>query len=164
MGSTPEDVESAHPQLAGFVVRESSRLSSNFRAAGSLHDYLQRHGIVALAEIDTRALVRRIRTQGAMKGVLSSEDLDDRSLVHKAQASPGLVGRDLVREVMPSGSRAWQEGLSSWAHLDPPCAEPAAVDAAARRRAGFRDEVEHRTAPGRRRMPRVHCAWHADGR
>jgi carbamoyl-phosphate synthase small subunit len=123
-GVNPEDVESAHPHLAGFVVRESSRLSSNFRAAGSLHDYLRQHRIVALAEIDTRALVRRIRTQGAMKGVLSSEDLDDRRLVTKAQASRGLVGRDLVREVVPSGSRAWQEGLSSWAHLNPPAREP----------------------------------------
>ncbi len=74
---------------------------SNFRATGTLHDYLVKHQIVGLAGIDTRALVRRIRTQGAMKGVLSSVDLDDASLVEKAQSSPGLVGRDLVREVIP---------------------------------------------------------------
>jgi carbamoyl-phosphate synthase small subunit len=80
---------------------------------------LERHGIVALAEIDTRALVRRIRTRGAMKGVLSSSDLDDERLVQKAQASPGLVGRDLVREVVPAHSRAWHEGLSTWARLHP---------------------------------------------
>jgi carbamoyl-phosphate synthase small subunit len=123
-GVNSEDIESARPQLAGFVVRESSRLCSNFRAAGSLYDYLRQHGIVALSEIDTRALVRRIRTRGAMKGVLSSADLDDRSLVNKAQASPGLVGRDLVREVIPPRSREWHEGLSVWARLHPRVQEP----------------------------------------
>jgi carbamoyl-phosphate synthase small subunit len=124
-GVSAEDIESDHPHLAGFIVRENSRVSSNFRAQGALDDYLQRHGIVGLAEIDTRRLVRHIRSQGALKGVLSSVDLDDASLVRKALASPGLVGRDLVREVMPSESRTWQDGLSPWAHLTPPVHEPA---------------------------------------
>lgn len=119
-GVNDEDVESRHPHLAGFIVREPSRVASNFRATGSLHEYLQRHGIVGLAGIDTRALVRRIRTQGAMKGILSSADLDDASLVEKARQSPGLVGRDLVREVIPDDARQWQEGLSSWACLHEP--------------------------------------------
>jgi carbamoyl-phosphate synthase small subunit len=83
-----------------------------------LSEYLQQHGIVAIAEIDTRALVRRIRTLGAMKGVLSTVDLDDASLVAKAKASPGLVGRDLVREVLPEVPREWNEGLSPWARLE----------------------------------------------
>jgi carbamoyl-phosphate synthase small subunit len=69
--------------------------------------------VVGLAEIDTRALVRRIRQQGAMKGVLSTEDMDEVCLVAKAQASPGLVGRDLVREVVPSGPRHWEEPLAA---------------------------------------------------
>jgi carbamoyl-phosphate synthase small subunit len=116
-GVNREDVESAKPHLAGFIVREASRRVSNFRSDGDLHQYLAEAGIVGLAGIDTRALVRRLRTGGAMKGVLSSIDLDDRSLVTKAQASPGLVGRDLVREVIPSSAREWKEPLSPWARL-----------------------------------------------
>jgi carbamoyl-phosphate synthase small subunit len=118
-GVNADDVESDRPHVAGFIVRENSRVASNFRSQGSLDEYLKRHGIVALAEIDTRALVRRIRIRGAMKGVLSSVDLDDARLVAKAQASQGLVGRDLVRDVVPSQSRTWADGLSPWAHLTP---------------------------------------------
>lgn len=113
-GINKEDVESGRPQLAGFVVRENSRITSNFRSTGSLADYLRQHGIVGIAEIDTRGLVRRIRDQGAMKGVISSIDLDDASLVEKARKSPGLVGRDLVQEVLPSCAVNWQEPLSEW--------------------------------------------------
>ncbi|MFH1921953.1 MAG: glutamine-hydrolyzing carbamoyl-phosphate synthase small subunit [Planctomycetota bacterium] len=118
-GINSEDVESRKPFLAGFVVREQSRRASNFRACGELDEYLRRHGIVAIEGIDTRALVRRIRTRGAMKGVLSSVDLDDARLVAKAAASPGLVGRDLVREVIPEGPIEWNEPLSPWAKLAP---------------------------------------------
>lgn len=117
-GINAEDVESRRPQLAGFVVRELSRLSSNFRASGALDGYLAEAGVVGLAGIDTRALVRRLRTRGAMKGVLSTVDLDDRSLVTKALASPGLVGRDLVREVVPERAAVWHEQLSPWSKLD----------------------------------------------
>lgn len=124
-GINPEDVESHQPQLAGFIVRESSRIASNYRSRCSLDDFLRQHGVVGLADIDTRALVRRIRIQGAMKGVLSTTDLDDARLVAKAQASPGLVGRDLVREVMPPRARCWEEPLSSWANLPEECS-PAA--------------------------------------
>lgn len=116
-GVNAEDVESSRPHLAGFVVRELSRQISNFRASGSLHDYLAAAGVVGLAGIDTRALVRRLRMRGAMRGVLSTTDLDDNSLVAKAQASPGLVGRDLVREVVPDGATAWRHELSPWATL-----------------------------------------------
>jgi carbamoyl-phosphate synthase small subunit len=118
-GVNDDDVESQHPHLAGFIVRESSRMCSNFRAQGSLPAYLERHGIVGLAEIDTRRLVRHIRARGAMKGILSTTDLDDQSLVQKAQNSPGLVGRDLVREVVPTTSREWRQNLTEWAHLVP---------------------------------------------
>jgi carbamoyl-phosphate synthase small subunit len=110
-GVNTEDVESSKPHLAGFIVRELSRRVSNFRASGSLDEYLKSAGIVGIEGIDTRALVRRIRSQGAMKGVLSTVDLDDASLVRKAKASPGLVGRDVVSEVMPSAQRAWTETL-----------------------------------------------------
>jgi carbamoyl-phosphate synthase small subunit len=116
-GVNDEDRESARPHLAGFVVREASRITSNFRAAGGLTEYLRRWNIVAIEGIDTRALVRRTRSLGALRGVLSTRDLGDDSLVAKAKASPGLVGRDLVREVMPSETRVWDEGLSEWVVL-----------------------------------------------
>lgn len=123
-GVNDEDVESDRPRLSGFIVREGSRIASNFRATSVLHDYLVQHRIVGLAGIDTRALVRRIRSRGAMKGVISSVDLDDARLVAKAQASPGLVGRDLVREVLPSRPTTWTRGLSEWAHFSAPPVRP----------------------------------------
>ncbi|OUT55749.1 MAG: carbamoyl phosphate synthase small subunit [Rhodopirellula sp. TMED11] len=113
-GVNAEDVEHASPSLAGFIVREQSRVFSNYRANGDLAAYLKSNNIVALAGIDTRALVRRIRQQGAMKGVLSTEDLNDDSLVNKAKNSPGLVGRDLVREVMPFEIQSWDQNLDQW--------------------------------------------------
>jgi carbamoyl-phosphate synthase small subunit len=116
-GVNAEDVESQRPQLAGFVVREHSRTQSNFRSEKSLSEYLVQHGIVAIESIDTRSLVRRLRSGGALKGVLSTKDLDDASLVAKAKASPGLVGRDLVREVLPDQPFEWQQPLSEWTHL-----------------------------------------------
>lgn len=116
-GVNEEDFESWKPHLAGFVVRELSPRVSNWRAQGDLDSFLKRFGIVGLQGIDTRALVRHIRELGAMKGVLSTVDLDDTSLVAKAKASPGLVGRDLVREVLPSGPREWAQPLSRWAKL-----------------------------------------------
>jgi carbamoyl-phosphate synthase small subunit len=120
-GVNAGDVESSRPHLAGFVVREHSRTQSNFRSEGSLSEYLQHWGVVAIESIDTRALVRRLRFRGAMKGVLSTVDLDDASLVRKAQASPGLVGRDLMREVVPEGTREWVEPVSEWTHLNAEC-------------------------------------------
>ncbi len=113
-GVNESDIEHRRPFLSGFIVRESSRIDSNFRSEGGLSDYLRTHNVVAIAGIDTRALVRRIRTQGAMRGVLSTTDLDDASLVRKAQSSPGLVGRDLVKEVMPAQQSKWEKGLDEW--------------------------------------------------
>lgn len=118
-GVNHEDVESAGLHLAGFIVREYSRRLSNFRADGSLHDYLKSAGVVGISGIDTRALVRRLRTQGAMKGVLSTIDSDDASLVAKARASRGLVGRDLVQEVMGKQTSEWSEKLNPLAVYHP---------------------------------------------
>src|SRR5207302_7373524 len=127
-GVNRDDVESGKPHLAGFIVKEFAERPSNFRSEESLDGYLKRHGIVGLAGIDTRALVRGLRSRGAMKGVVSTVDLDDASLVRKAIASPGLVGRDLVREVIPGQSRQWDGGLSTWAKL-PSDPNPAFSDA-----------------------------------
>jgi carbamoyl-phosphate synthase small subunit len=117
-GVCDEDLESPKPHLSGFIVKELSGRVSNFRAESDLSSYLKKHNIIGIEGLDTRALVRRIRTVGAMKGVLSTKDLDDRSLVAKAKASPGLNGRDLVREVMPDQPKKWTEDLSPWMTLD----------------------------------------------
>lgn len=117
-GVSDEDIESPRPQVAGFVVRENSRIRSNFRSDADLTEYLEKHQVVAIEGIDTRALVRRLRSTGAMRGVISTTDLDDSSLVAKAKASPGLVGRDLVSEVTPAEAKQWSEPLSRWTHLD----------------------------------------------
>ncbi len=116
-GINEDDVESSRPWLAGFIVKEISRRASNFRSESTLDAYLQKHNIIGLAGIDTRALVRRLRNGGAMKGVISTTDLDDASLVAKAKGSPGLVGRDLVQEVVPPAKRNWSGELSEWAKL-----------------------------------------------
>lgn len=110
-GVNDDDLESRKPQLSGFVVREDSRVRSNFRSNQSLQDYLKKYNVVAIAGVDTRAIVRRIRSVGALKGIISTIDLDDSSLVAKAKSSPGLVGRDLVREVVPTGTSAWDQKL-----------------------------------------------------
>ena len=110
-GVNAQDAESLRPWVRGFVIRELSARVSNYRAGGSLGAYLEEHGVIGIEGIDTRALVRHTRERGAMKGILSTTDLDDSSLVAKAQASPGLVGRDLAHEVMPTESTTWEAGL-----------------------------------------------------
>ena len=118
-GINPEDVESGKLSIRGFVIRELCRAPSNFRSTMSLDEYLRQANVLGIEGIDTRALVRRLRTRGAMTGVLSTVDLDDASLVKKAQSSPTLIGRDLVREVMPAKSFEWAEGLSALTHFGP---------------------------------------------
>ena len=111
-GVNDEDLESRRPWVRGFVIRELSGRVSNFRAQESLEAFLARHGIIGIEGVDTRALVRLTRVRGAMKGILSTADLDDASLVDKARKSPGLLGRDLAREVMPRESFTWEPGLN----------------------------------------------------
>jgi carbamoyl-phosphate synthase small subunit len=98
-GVNREDVESARPQVAGFIVREASQVVSSWRASGSLAHYLDANGIVGISEIDTRALTRHLRTHGAKRGVISALDRDRDLLVAKARASRSMIGLDLAREV-----------------------------------------------------------------
>ncbi|MGH7858832.1 MAG: glutamine-hydrolyzing carbamoyl-phosphate synthase small subunit [Candidatus Binatia bacterium] len=111
VGVNPEDVESWRPFVEGFIVREYWEQPSNWRAKRSLGEYLREHGIVGIAGIDTRALVRHIRTTGAQTGIISTTDLDGAGLVRKAQEAPTLVGRDLVKEVTCARAYDWTEGL-----------------------------------------------------
>ena len=98
-GINREDVESRKPFLEGFVVKEYSKLASNWRKDQELGEYLKQNNILAVEGIDTRALTLHIREKGAMRAVLSTQDLDEQSLVNKAKRSRGLVGLDLVKEV-----------------------------------------------------------------
>src|SRR5581483_10363415 len=98
-GVNEEDVESRRPWAEGFVVREASAVASSWRATGTLDAYLRRHGIVGIQGVDTRALTRHLRDHGAQEGVISTEERDPARLVAKAAAAPGLLGRDLVKEV-----------------------------------------------------------------
>jgi carbamoyl-phosphate synthase small subunit len=98
-GVNREDVESARPQVAGFVVREASTRASSWRASGELHRYLDEHGVVGISEIDTRALTRHLRTHGAKRGVISTISSEAPFLIERAQRSRSMVGLDLAREV-----------------------------------------------------------------
>ncbi len=111
-GINAEDVESRGLFLRGFIVRELCEIPSNYRSTESLDSYLKRNNIVGLQGIDTRALVRQIRKQGAMRGILSTMDLDDASLIQKALNSPDIVGKDLVREVMCAERSSWEAPLT----------------------------------------------------
>ena len=141
-GVNDDDAESRRPWVRGFVVRELSGRVSNHRASGSLPAYLEEYGIVAIEGVDTRALVRITRDRGAMKGILSTIDLDDASLVAKAKASPGLVGRDLAREVMPRETTTWEAGLHE-SYMVPALAEGAALPPVATGHSGRGSRLPH---------------------
>jgi carbamoyl-phosphate synthase small subunit len=98
-GVNEQDVESRRPWVEGFVVKEASRISSNWRAEETLDSYLKRHKIVGIEQIDTRALVRHIRDKGAMRAVISSTDLDEKSLLEKVLSSPEMNNRELASAV-----------------------------------------------------------------
>jgi carbamoyl-phosphate synthase small subunit len=113
VGVNAEDVESRRPFVEGFIVKEYWERPSNWRAQQTLAHYLKEHGIPGIQGIDTRALVRHLRTHGSQEAVLSTVDLDPRSVVEKARAWPSLIGRDLVREVTCSEPYDWNEGTWS---------------------------------------------------
>jgi carbamoyl-phosphate synthase small subunit len=110
-GVNPDDAESAVPRPAGFVVRDLPKRPSNYRATGSLGELLREHGIIGLAGVDTRALARRVRIHGALRGVLSTEIEDELELVRRANGAALMEGANLVQTVMPTASRTWDEPL-----------------------------------------------------
>jgi carbamoyl-phosphate synthase small subunit len=113
-GINDDDLESRRPQVEGFIVKEGSKRASNWRAQYSLEEWLQRHAVVGIQGIDTRALTRHLRTCGAMRGAVSSSDLAPDRLIARVQASPGLMGRDLVREVTCGAPYTWTDGEWHW--------------------------------------------------
>jgi len=106
-GVNPEDIESSQIQVEGFIVKELSKVYSNFRAKMSLDEYLKKENIPGIEGIDTRALTRHIRLAGAMKAVISTECFDAKTLIKKARESVGLLGRDMVKRVTCKSSYSW---------------------------------------------------------
>jgi carbamoyl-phosphate synthase small subunit len=98
-GVAGTDEESAHPQVAGFVMRDPSPVSSNWRSQGTLRDYLTRHNIVAIGDIDTRALTKKLRSGGVMRGIIATGAVDPAALVEKARKIAHMEGSDLVKDV-----------------------------------------------------------------
>jgi carbamoyl-phosphate synthase small subunit len=109
-GVNPEDPEAERPWIEGMVVRELSPAVSNFRATSDLDAYFREAGVVGLEGVDTRRLVRRLRVDGAVNGVLSSVDLDEASLLEKARAAPDMNGLDLVKGVTSPAAFDWSKG------------------------------------------------------
>ena len=118
-GINAEDIESRRPFLEGFIVKELSSVTSNWRAQKSLSEYLKENGIVGIEGVDTRALTKHIRLQGAMKAIISTKDLNDKSLLKKVRSSPGLIGKDLVKDVTSDAIYHWnKEGRHSVVVVD----------------------------------------------
>lgn len=110
-GVAAADVESRRPQLAGFIIRDESPVASNWRANGTLRDYLVANNIVAISDIDTRELTRKLRSGGVMRGVVATgNQLDERALVEQARAIPKMEGSDLVKDVTAQTAFDWTAG------------------------------------------------------
>lgn len=118
-GIVPEDDESDRTWLSGFVVREASRLRSNWRSTVDLPSWLSDHGVVGIQGIDTRSLTRHLRIEGAKHGVISSIDLDTGSLKRKLSDAPRIVGVDLVKEVTCPAAYEWTEGIPGRTPMQP---------------------------------------------
>jgi carbamoyl-phosphate synthase small subunit len=106
-GVNQQDIESYQPHAAGFVVREVSPVTSNWRADWELPEYLEQNKIPAIADIDTRALTKKLRVRGAMNGFISTEDITPEEALKRAQAWPGLEGVDYVQEVTHKEPFQW---------------------------------------------------------
>jgi len=112
------DAESQSPKVAGFIMREASPVASNWRADGTLREYLVRHRIVAIADIDTRALTRVLRSAGVMRGVIATGAADPEALVDKARAIPRMEGADLVKDVTCDRAFAWRDRAAANGEAD----------------------------------------------
>src|SRR5262245_19897462 len=118
-GVTVEDAESRGPKVAGFIIRAQSPIASNWRADSTLRDYLVRHGIVAISDVDTRALTRVLRSTGVMRGIIATGEVEPRDLVEKARALPQMEGSDLVRDVTCDEPFDWQPDESATGEFAP---------------------------------------------
>ena len=109
-GIVPEDAESWRPWAEGLVIRELSPIASNYRSRETLEEYLTRNDIVGIEGLDTRAVTRRLRTEGAMTGMITTQPLARDALVERVRSFPVLEGRDLVLDVTRSEPEVWERG------------------------------------------------------
>ncbi|AGY59531.1 glutamine-hydrolyzing carbamoyl-phosphate synthase small subunit [Gloeobacter kilaueensis] len=122
-GINPEDIESSRPQVQGVIAHNVARRPSSWRATQSLSEWLAQHGIVGIAGIDTRALTRRLRSQGAMNGAISTE-LTSEQLLARLREQPAMQGLDLVPEVTAAAPYTWEDPSGSgWLATDAPTIE-----------------------------------------
>ncbi len=128
-GTNPEDNEARKPYIEGLVVREFSRVASNWRSSDDAQDYLERYGIPVIADIDTRALVRHLRDHGVKRGVISLTERDEHKLVERANAIPPMVGLDLAKVVTTPKSYAWDKGPIALTETGVPHGSPSAEGA-----------------------------------
>ena len=112
-GINPDDEESFRPFVRGVIVRELCRRPSNFRSQGALGDYLKKFSLVGIAGVDTRALTKRLRVHGSLKGVIATGEHRSDDLVDKAKSWTGLDGQDMVAEVTCSKLEEWRKGFTS---------------------------------------------------
>src|SRR3989440_4741190 len=108
-GINRQDVESRRPHVAGFVIKELPPVYSNYRADMSLDQYLKQNNVIGIEGIDTRALTRKLRISGAMRGILSTELLDDQQLVDRARHGAQMAGADWVKAVKPEQAYEWDQ-------------------------------------------------------
>jgi carbamoyl-phosphate synthase small subunit len=108
-GTNEADNESAHPYIEGLAVREFSTITSNWRSDEEAREFLGRHGIPVVSDLDTRALVRHLRTRGVMRGVLSAVEADAGKLVEKARQIPTMAGLDLASRVSTTEPYGWDK-------------------------------------------------------
>ncbi len=113
-GATPEDMESRRSWAEGFVVLEASRMVSNWRSTYTIQEMLMEARVVAIEGIDTRALTRHLREHGSQQGIITHVDLDHARAVGRAKQAPGIISRDLVREVTCARSYEWRTGSGEW--------------------------------------------------
>jgi len=121
-GVSHDDAESREPRVAGFIIRDESPVASNWRANGTLRDYLVRHNIVAISDVDTRALTRVLRSAGVMRGVIATGDVAPHLLVEKAGDLAKMEGSDLVRGVTCDAPFDWTPDPSESDEFAPPVA------------------------------------------
>jgi len=117
-GVNPDDVESDGIQVSAFILKEYQPFPNNFRSTASLADYLKDQKIIGVDELDTRALTRHVRTAGAMRAFISTQDLVPRSLTERAKEIPSMVGQDLVKGVTTSIPYYWVNGKPVAYHPD----------------------------------------------
>lgn len=107
-GVNPEDTESERVWVDGFIIKEKSRIVSNWRATSNLEDFLRENNVVGIEGVDTRSLVKHTREKGSLKGIISSVKFDVKKLKKKLAAFPSIVGQDMVQQVTSSRVYEWE--------------------------------------------------------